>query len=107
MANTFRKHGIDARFVTSLTPKEDRSRLLDGFRAGVFPVLVNCGILTEGTDIPNIDCVLLARPTRSKNLLVRISTQDVHYIKLADQVIDPNDWTGNAVISWERKLPCY
>lgn len=84
MTNTFRKYGIDARFVTSLTPKEDRSRLLDDFRAGVFSVLVNCGILTEGTDIPNIDCVLLARPTRSKNLLVCISTQDVFSIKLAD-----------------------
>lgn len=72
MTNTFRKYGVDARFVTSHTPKEDRTRLLDDFRAGIFPVLVNCGILTEGTDIPNIDCVLLARPTRSKNLLIQM-----------------------------------
>ena len=35
-------------------------------------MLVNCGIFTEGTDIPNIDCILLARPTRSRNLLVQM-----------------------------------
>lgn len=77
MTNTFRQHGIDARFVTSLTPKEERSKRLDEFRQGRYPVLVNCGILTEGTDIPSIDCVLLARPTRSKNLLVRISSMTI------------------------------
>ena len=35
-------------------------------------MLVNCGIFTEGTDIPNIDCILLARPTRSRNLIVQM-----------------------------------
>lgn len=72
MTDTFRRHGIDAKFITSLTPKEERSKRLDEFRQSRYPVLVNCGIFTEGTDIPSIDCVLLARPTRSKNLLVRI-----------------------------------
>ena len=70
MANKFRAHGIDARFVTSLSRDDDRTHKLAAFRRGNFPVLVNCGIYTEGTDIPNIDCVLLARPTRSRNLLV-------------------------------------
>ncbi|OWP05533.1 DEAD/DEAH box helicase [Marssonina coronariae] len=72
LTNTFRKHGIDARFVTGDTPKSERSARLDSFRGGGFPVLVNCGVFTEGTDIPNIDCVLLARPTRSRNLLVQM-----------------------------------
>jgi len=72
LTNTFRKHGIDARFVTGDTPKIERSRRLDEFRRGDFPVLVNCGVFTEGTDIPNIDCVLLARPTKSRNLLVQM-----------------------------------
>ena len=72
LTNTFREHGIDARFVTSDTRKAERSALLDGFKKGEFPVLVNCGVFTEGTDIPNIDCVLLARPTKSRNLLVQM-----------------------------------
>ncbi|MCJ1386706.1 hypothetical protein MMC17_009832 [Xylographa soralifera] len=69
---TFRKHGIDARFVTGNTPSKIRAELLDAFKNGEFPVLLNCGVFTEGTDIPNIDCVLLARPTRSRNLLVQM-----------------------------------
>ncbi|KAI1876779.1 uncharacterized protein JN550_000851 [Neoarthrinium moseri] len=72
LTQTFRKHGIDARFVTGDTPKVERSERLEAFKAGEFPVLVNCGVFTEGTDIPNIDCVILARPTRSRNLLVQM-----------------------------------
>ena len=29
-------------------------------------------ILTEGADIPNIDCVLVARPTRSRNVFAQM-----------------------------------
>ncbi|KAG9847084.1 DEAD/DEAH box helicase-like protein, partial [Aureobasidium melanogenum] len=68
----FRRFGIDARFITSDTPKQIRTERLDAFKNGEFPVLLNCGIFTEGTDIPNIDCVLLARPTKSRNLLVQM-----------------------------------
>ena len=68
----FRRHGIEAQYVTGDTPKQVRSERLDAFRNQEFPVLVNCGVFTEGTDIPNIDCVLLARPTRSRNLLVQM-----------------------------------
>jgi ATP-dependent helicase IRC3 len=72
LTNTFRQHGIEAQFVTGDTPKLERSARLDSFKRGEFPVLVNCGVFTEGTDIPNIDCVLLARPTKSRNLLVQM-----------------------------------
>lgn len=72
LTRTFRRHGIDARFVTGDTPKIERSERVDAFRRQEFPVLLNCGVFTEGTDIPNIDCVVLARPTRSRNLLVQM-----------------------------------
>jgi ATP-dependent helicase IRC3 len=48
LTKTFRAHGVDARFVTGDTPKIERSMTLDSFRAGEFPVLVNCGVFTEG-----------------------------------------------------------
>jgi len=72
LTTMFRQHGIDARFVSGDTPKKIRSDRLDAFKRREFPVLVNCGVFTEGTDIPNIDCVLLARPTKSRNLLVQM-----------------------------------
>lgn len=68
----FRQHGVEAQFVTGETPSKVRAQRLAGFKAGRYPVLLNCGIFTEGTDIPNIDCVLLARPTKSRNLLVQM-----------------------------------
>lgn len=69
---TFRSHGLDARFVTGDTQRKERAERLEAFKQGDYPVLLNCGIFTEGTDIPNIDCVLLARPTKSRNLLVQM-----------------------------------
>jgi len=72
LTETFRQYGIDARYITSGTSKEVRAEQLRAFRNQEYPVLVNCGLFTEGTDIPNIDCVLLARPTRSRNLLIQM-----------------------------------
>lgn len=72
ITKAFKRTGIDARFVTGDTPKKRRSETLDAFKRREFPVLVNCGVFTEGTDIPNIDCVLLARPTKSRNLLIQM-----------------------------------
>jgi ATP-dependent helicase IRC3 len=69
---TFRRHGVDARYVTGETPAKLRSETLEAFKSFQFPVLLNCGVFTEGTDVPNIDCVLLARPTKSQSLLVQM-----------------------------------
>ncbi|KAJ7103579.1 P-loop containing nucleoside triphosphate hydrolase protein [Mycena belliarum] len=69
LTQTFRGFGVDARYVYSGTPMNERQALIASFKAGQFPVLINCAILTEGADIPNIDCVVVARPTRSRNVL--------------------------------------
>ncbi|KKY23137.1 putative dead deah box helicase [Diplodia seriata] len=69
---TFRRHGIDAKYVTGDTPNKIRAERIDQFKRKEYPVLLNCGVFTEGTDIPNIDCVILARPTRSRNLLIQM-----------------------------------
>ncbi|BGP28280.1 Putative ATP-dependent helicase IRC3 [Rhodotorula toruloides] len=72
LANAFRERGIDARFVSMATKQADRAELYRAFRAGEYPVLINYGILTEGADFPEIDCVLLARPTKSQNLFLQM-----------------------------------
>ncbi|CAG9948728.1 unnamed protein product, partial [Clonostachys rosea f. rosea IK726] len=53
-------------------PKLREGRFWRISKNGRFPVLLNCGVFTEGTDIPNIDCIVLGRPTKSKNLLVQM-----------------------------------
>lgn len=87
---TFRAHGVDARFITGDTPRSVRGQRLDAFKEQKFPVLLNCGVFTEGTDIPNIDCVLLARPTKSRNLLVQMIGRGMrlHPGKMNCHVID-------------------
>lgn len=72
LTSAFRKYGIDAHYITGSTKKRERGERLEAFKNREFPVLVNCGVFTEGTDMPNIDCVLLARPTKSRNLLVQM-----------------------------------
>jgi len=92
----FRQYGIDARQVTSNTSPQDRRERLDAFRKGEYQVLVNCGVFTEGTDIPNIDCVLLARPTKSRNLLVQMigrgmrihpDKEDCHVVDMVGSIV--------------------
>ncbi|KAI7899754.1 P-loop containing nucleoside triphosphate hydrolase protein [Cokeromyces recurvatus] len=68
LCNAFIDAGVDAKCITSKSNPIERLQILRDFRARKFPVLVNCAILTEGTDIPCVDCILLARPTRSATL---------------------------------------
>ncbi|KAH7916425.1 P-loop containing nucleoside triphosphate hydrolase protein [Hygrophoropsis aurantiaca] len=72
LTRTFQEFGVDARFLHSGTPAAERHALISSFKAGEYPVLVNCAILTEGADIPNIDCVVVARPTRSRNVFAQM-----------------------------------
>lgn len=72
LTQTFRDFGIEAHYVHAGTPPQERQALITDFKAGLYPVLVNCAILTEGADIPNIDCVVIARPTRSRNLFAQM-----------------------------------
>jgi hypothetical protein len=43
LTTTFRGYGIDARYLYSETPMAERKALVASFKAGEFPVLVNCG----------------------------------------------------------------
>lgn len=47
----------------------DRRATLESFRKRAFPVLINVGIYSEGVDVPGINSVFIARPTKSRILL--------------------------------------
>ena len=51
--------------VTAETPKPERERLLAEFKAGNIRVMLNVGILTTGFDYPELDTMMVARPTMS------------------------------------------
>lgn len=52
--------------------ESDAHRLLDAFRSGELEVLVNIRMLTEGTDIPDVQTVFLTRQTTSRILLTQM-----------------------------------
>ena len=68
LAGVFEGYGVRAECVHSKMEHEDRVRIVEGFRSGDFPVLTNVGIATEGFDVPEIDTILMARPTKSTML---------------------------------------
>lgn len=64
--------GVTAECVHGGTDPWERSRMLSAFEAGDVQVMVNCAVLTEGYDNPRVDCVVIARPTRSQGLYVQM-----------------------------------
>lgn len=49
--------------ITGKTSQEDRSKILDDFSNGDIDAIINCMVLTEGTDLPICDTILNIRPT--------------------------------------------
>lgn len=47
----FSSQGVQSEAITSKTSRTQRLRILSDYRLGKIPVLINCGILTEGTDV--------------------------------------------------------
>jgi hypothetical protein len=72
MAEAFQAAGVTAAAVSGSTPLAERKALLAAHRDGDLTVLANCAVLTEGYDDPSIECVLMARPTRSRALYTQM-----------------------------------
>ena len=47
---------------------EDRSETVQAFSEGKIPCITNCMVFTEGTDLPNVQTVIMARPTKNISL---------------------------------------
>lgn len=57
--------GILAEHLDGETPPEERKAILERFRKGETLVLSNCGIISEGFDVPSIEAIQCIRPTQS------------------------------------------
>jgi ATP-dependent helicase IRC3 len=72
MADAFRAAGIAAESIDGGTPLELRRDVLARFHEGQVAVVANCAVLTEGFDEPAVDCLIIARPTRSRLLYMQM-----------------------------------
>jgi superfamily II DNA or RNA helicase len=68
IAAEFVRAGIAAEHVDGDTPVKQRDHILSRLASGMTTVVSNCMVLTEGFDLPDIMCLVLARPTRQLGL---------------------------------------
>ena len=64
--------GVQAESVSNKSKPKERERILEGFKAGTVRVVINVGVLTTGFDFPELECVILARPTTSVSLYIQM-----------------------------------
>ena len=71
----FNLAGFNAVHLDSNTSRIDREQIDIDFRAGKYNIISNVGLLGEGYDIPDCDCVILLRRTLSLSLFIQMSTR--------------------------------
>lgn len=110
--------------VSGDTPKKEREAILDSFKHGRIRVVFNVNVLSVGFDFPELDTVVLGRPTMSLALLyqqigrvIRPAQDKVAWVvdccanlqrfgKVEDLTIDQSDsgkWCVIGVVKGERK----
>ncbi|WP_062497877.1 DEAD/DEAH box helicase [Gluconobacter potus] len=72
VADAIHRHGISCEIVTADTPETERTRILNGMRAGTIRSAVSVGTLTTGVDVPQADMIVGLRPTTSSALLIQM-----------------------------------
>ena len=71
-AERLTKHIPGCAIVSGDTSKKEREQILFDFKAGIIPVVANVGVLTTGFDYPELDTIVMARPTMSLALYYQI-----------------------------------
>ncbi len=110
----FEQEGIKADYVIStikdqstgltISSKENKDKI-DRFRKGGLDVLINVNILTEGTDLPNVQSIFLARPTISSILMTQMigrglrgekagGTKEAYIVSFIDEWKDKVSWVN-------------
>jgi superfamily II DNA or RNA helicase len=64
----FLESGVRAEHIDGSTPKDERDATLARLASGEIELVSNCMVLTEGWDLPEVACCILARPTRKMGL---------------------------------------
>jgi hypothetical protein len=64
LRNEFVNSGVRAEHIDGNTLKDERDATLARLKSGEIELVTNCMVLTEGWDMPEVGCCILARPTR-------------------------------------------
>ena len=88
IANEFWAAGVPAATLVGSTPKAEREAILADWRSGALTVVTSVMILVEGFDFPELECLVMARPTQSVSL----------YLQAAGRVLRPAQGKTDALI---------
>jgi DNA repair protein RadD len=88
LRDEFIRAGIRAEHIDASTPKPERDASLARLESGDIDVITNCMVLTEGWDMPEVSCVILARPTRKMGL----------FRQMIGRVLRPAEGKTNAIV---------
>ncbi|MEW1869039.1 DUF3427 domain-containing protein [Streptomyces caelestis] len=71
MAESFRSAGFNAIAVSGETPADQRRQALADLRSGALQVVFSVDLFNEGVDVPDVDTLLLLRPTSSATVFLQ------------------------------------
>ena len=71
MADHFRRHGIAAVAIWGDSPRPEREAALRDLAAGRVRVVFSVDLFNEGVDVPDVDTILMLRPTESPTLFLQ------------------------------------
>ena len=92
-AEAFCDAGIAAAHIDGDTPKAKRDKIIADFRSGSITILCNVDLISEGFDVPDCECAILLRPTKSLTLFIQQSMRCMRFRKGKRAVII--DHVGN------------
>lgn len=102
----FRAAGQKACVVHSRMKNKVRRAVLAAFERGEYHFIINVGILTEGWDSPQVDLIMMARPTLSPGLYVQMIGRGsrIHEGKENLLVLDLVNNSQIHGLPWEPKI---
>jgi len=71
MAEKFNAAGINAVAISGKTSQLDREKSLHQLARGVIQIIFSVDIFSEGVDVPNVDTLLMLRPTESATIFLQ------------------------------------
>lgn len=73
LAKEFHKRGVKAEAIYGAMPTDKREKILEDLARGRLKVVTSCNVLTEGFDEPSVNCIIMARPTKSRPLYIQMA----------------------------------
>jgi DNA repair protein RadD len=88
ICDEFVRAGVRAEHLDGATPLDERAAILARLASGEIEIVTNCMVLTEGWDMPDVGCAILARPTKRMGL----------FRQMIGRVLRPANGKSDAII---------